>query len=274
MVFPCANPQCNKEYNNKRSLHLHYRQSPLCNPSSHSFPVGNAGPFGDFDLSDMDLSLTSLCEGSNNLRESLMDISFPLTSDSSCVGSAGSGSSGGSSDSGSSVGISVGSGISGIGSGGGVGVSGGSSSVSSSSGRGVGSGGSKGGSINNSIEGRGSVVVVVVVADPPPDIDSDSDSDDKFFDALSNSHCVECQIEYLGSCFDHCDLDSESGQSSNESELDDNGLDEFVEQNTVNKIYSPLTKRSQSITEHKCKSCTKNTNSYMRFYLIPIHKPS
>ena len=103
----------------------------------------------------------------------------------------------------------------------------------------------------------------------------DSDSDDKFFDELSNSHCVECQIEYLGSHFDHCDLDSESGQSSNESELDDNGLDEFVEQNTVNKIYSPLsTKRSQSITKHKCKSCTKNTNSYMRFYLIPIHKPS
>ena len=92
MAFPCANPWCNKEYNNKRSLHLHYQQSPLCNPSSHSFPVGNAGPFGDFDLSDMDLSLTSLCEGSNNLRESLMDISFPLLGDSSCVGSASSGS--------------------------------------------------------------------------------------------------------------------------------------------------------------------------------------
>ena len=195
--------------------------------------MGNAGPFGDFDLSDMDLSLTSLCEGSNNVRELLMDISFPLSGDSSCVGSASSG--------------------------------------SSSSGRGVGGGGSKGGSINNSIEGGGSVVVVV--ADPPPDIDSDSD--DKFFDALSDSHCVECQIEYLGSHFDHCDLDLESGQSSNESELDDNSLDKFVEQNTVNKIYSPLsTKRSQSITEHKGKSCTKNMNSYMRFYLIPIHIPS
>ena len=164
-----------------------------------------------------------------------------------------------------------GSGISGIGSGSGVGVGGGSSSVGGSSGRGVGGGGSKGGSINNSIEGGGSVVVVI--ADLPPDIDSDSDY--KFFDALSDSHCVECQIEYLGSHFDHCDLDSESGQSSNESELDDNGLDEFVEQNTVNKIYIPLsTKRSQSITEHKCKRCTKNTNSYMRFYLIPIHIPS
>ena len=46
--------------------------------------------------------------------------------------------------------------------------------------------------LTNSIEGRGSVVVVI--ADPPPDIDSDSD--DKFFDALSDSHCVECQIEY------------------------------------------------------------------------------
>ena len=70
------------------------------------------------------------------------------------------------------------------------------------------------GSINNSIGGGGSVVVVI--ADPPPDIDSDSD--DKFFDALSDSHCVECQIEYLGSQFDHFDLDSESGQSSDESE--------------------------------------------------------
>ena len=151
--------------------------------------------------------------------------------------------SGGGSSSGGGISVGSGSGISGIGSGGDVGVGGGSSSVSGgSSGRGVGGGGSKGGSINNSIEGGGSVVVVVI-ADPPPDIDSD----DKFFDTLSNSHCVKCQIEYLGSHFDHCDLDSESGQSSNESELDDNGLDEFVEQNIVNKIYSPLsTKRSQT----------------------------
>ena len=235
--------------------------------------MGNAGPFGDFDLSDMDLSLTSLCEGSNNLRELLMDISFPLSGDSSCVGSASSGS--GSFSRGGGSGMAVGGsggGISGISSGSGIGVGGGIGS-SGGSGRGVGGGGSKGGSINNSIEGRGSVVVVI--ADPPPDIDSDSDSDNKFFDALSDSHCVKCQIEYLGSHFDHFDLDSESGQSSNESELDDNGLDKFVEQNTVNKIYSPLsTKRSQSITKHKCKSCTKNMNSYMRFYLIPIHKPS
>ena len=201
-----------------------------------------------------------------------MDISFPLSSDSSCVGSASSSGGGFSGHGGISVGS--GGGISGIGSGGGVGVGGGSSSVGGSSGRCVGGGGSKGGSINNSIEGGGSVVVVVI-ADPPPDIDSDSDSDNNFFDVLSDSHCVECQIEYLGSHFDHCDLDSESGQSSDESELDDNSLDEFVEQNTVNKIYSPLsTKRSQSITKHKCKSCTKNTNSYMRFYLILIHKPS
>ena len=62
----------------------------------------------------------------------------------------------------------------------------------------------------------------------------------KFFDALSNSHCVECQIEYLGSHFDHFDLDSESGQSSDESELDDNGLDLFVEQNNVNEIIQSL----------------------------------
>ena len=67
------------------------------------------------------------------------------------------------------------------------------------------------------------VLLLVVIADPsPPDIDSDSDNE--FFDALSNSFCVECQIEYLGSQFDHFDLDSESGQSS-----DVNGLDEFVE---------------------------------------------
>ena len=174
----------------------------------------------------------------------------------------------------------VGSGISGSGGGSsGIGISGGGiGSDSSSSGSGVGRGGvggrggSIGGSINNNIGGGGSSVVVVI-ADPPADIDSDSDNE--FFDALSNSHCVECQIEYLGSQFDHFDLDSESGQSSNESELEDNGLDQFIEQNNVNKIYSPLsTKRSQSITKHKCKSCTKNTNSYMRFYLIPIHKPS
>ena len=241
MAFPCANPQCNKEYNNKRSLYLHYQQTPLCNPLSQSFPVGNAGPF-DFDLSDMDLSLTSPCDRSNNMRELLMDISFPLSGDSSCVGSASSGGGSGSFSSGGSFsgGISVGSGsgISGIGIGGGGGVSGGSISSGSSIGRGVGGGGSKGGSINNSIEGGGSVVVVI--ADPPPDIDSDSDSDDEFFDALSDSHCVECQIEYLGSHFDHFDLDSESGQSSNESELNDNGLDEFVEQNNVNKIIQSL----------------------------------
>ena len=173
----------------------------------------------------------------------------------------------------------VGSGISGSGggssgigiSGGGIG-SGGSSSGSGIGRGGVGSGGSIGGSMNNSIGGGGSNVVVVI-ADPPPDIDSDSDNE--FFDALSNSHRAKCQIEYLGSQFDYFDLDSESGQSSNESESDDNGLDQFVEQNNANKIYSPLsTKRSQSITKHKCKSCTKNMNSYMRFYLIPIDKPS
>ena len=89
MGFSCANPWCNKEYNNKRSLHLHYQQSPLCNPLSQSFPVGNAGPF-DFDLSDMDLSLTSLCDGSNNVQKLLMDISFALSGVSSCVGSGGS----------------------------------------------------------------------------------------------------------------------------------------------------------------------------------------
>ena len=208
-----------------------------------------------------------------------MDISFPLSSDSSCVGSAVSGGSsfscsGGSSSGGSrgggSISVGSGSGMSGVSSSSGVGVGGG---IGGCSGRGVGGGGSKGGSINNSIQGHYSVVVVI--ADPPPNSDSDSHSDNEFFDALSDSHCVKCQIEDLGSHFDHCDLDLESGKSSDDSELDDNGLDKFVEQNTVNKIYSPLsTKRSQSITKHKCKSCTKNTHSYIRFYLIPIHKPS
>ena len=138
--------------------------------------MGNAVPFGDFDLSDMDLSLTSLCEGSNNVRESLMDISFPLSSNSSCVGSVsssggsfsggGSGSGGGGSSGSSGISVGSGSGISGISSGGGIGVGGGICSVGGGSGIGVGGGGSKGGSINNSIEGR--ISVVVVIADPPP----------------------------------------------------------------------------------------------------------
>ena len=150
--------------------------------------------------------------------------------------------------------IGSGGGSSGIGiSSGGIGSGCGSSGSSIGRG-GVGRGSSTGGSINNSIGGGGGSSVVVVIADPPPDIDSDSDNE--FFDALSESHCVECQIEYLGSHFDHFDLDSESGQSSNESELEDNGLDQFIEQNNVNKIYSPLsTMISQSITEHKYKSC-------------------
>ena len=107
----------------------------------------------------------------------------------------------------------VGSGISGSGGGSsGIGIS--SGSIGSGGGSsddgigrgGVGSGSSTGGIINNSIGGGGSsVVVVIAIADPPPDIDSDSENE--FFDALSNSHCVECQIEYLGSQFDHFDLD-------------------------------------------------------------------
>ena len=59
----------------------------------------------------MDLSLTSLCDGSNNVQELLMDISFPLFSVSSCVGS-GSSSGGISRGIGSVSGLSVGSGIS------------------------------------------------------------------------------------------------------------------------------------------------------------------
>ena len=112
----------------------------------------------------------------------------------------------------------------------------------------IGGGGSKGGSINNSIEGRGSVVVVI--ADPPPDSDSDSDSDDKFFEALSDCHCVECQIEDLASHFDDFDLDSESGQSSDEPELDDNSPDEFVEQNNVDEIIQSLINNEFPIHHH------------------------
>ena len=56
------------------------------------------------------------------------------------------------------VSVGSGSGLSGISIGSGIGVSGGGSS-GGSIGRGVGSGGSKGGSINNSNEGRGSVVL-------------------------------------------------------------------------------------------------------------------
>ena len=169
-----------------------------------------------------------------------MDLSFPLSSDSSCVGSGGSGSGSISGSISVGSGISVGGGdggISGIGIGGGIGVSSGGGSCGSGIGRGVGGGSSKGGSINNSIEGRGSVVVVVI-ADPTPDIDSDSD--DEFFDALSHSHCVKCQIEWLDCEFDHFDLDSESGQSSDESELEDNSFDQFVEQNNVDKIIQSL----------------------------------
>ena len=89
-----------------------------------------------------------------------------------------------------------------------------------------------------------------------PDSDSDSDSDDEFFDALSDSHGVECQIEDLGSHFDHFDLDSESGQSSDEPELDDNSPENLLNKTMSMKLYSPLlTTSSQSITTHKCKSC-------------------
>ena len=238
--------------------------------------MGNAGPFGNFDLSDMDLSLTSLCEGSNNLRESLMDISFPRSGDSSCVGSASSGGSSFSSGSGISGhggGSSCGSGSSGSGCGNGVsgGIGGGGIGGGSSSGRGVGDGGSRGGSINNSIKGSGSVAVVI--ADPPPD--SDSDSDDKFFDALSDSHCVECQIVDLGSHFDHFDLDSESGQSSNELELDDNYPDEFVEQNNVDEIIQSLINNELPI--HHCTQVQKlhpveeDLMIVMKKHNLPIH---
>ena len=234
--------------------------------------MGDAGPFGDFDLSDMDLSLTSLCEGSNNLRESLMDISFPLLGDSSCVGSASSSGGSFSGGGGSSSGGGSGSGGGGSGSGHDNGV-GGSIGSGGGSGRGVGDGGSRGGSINNSIEGSGSVAVVI--ADPPPNSDSDSDSDDKFFDALSDSHGVECQIVDLGSHFDHFNLDSESGQSSDEPELDVNNPDEFVEQNNVDKIIQsfinnelPIHHRTQVQKLHPVE---EDLMIVMKKHNLPIH---
>ena len=170
-----------------------------------------------------------------------------------------------------------GSGISGISSGSGVGVSGGIGSggigSGSDSGRGVGDGGSKGGSINNSIEGGGSVAVVI--ADPPPDSDSDSDSDNEFFDALSDSHGVECQIEDLGSHFDHFDLDSESGQSSDEPELDDNSPDEFIEQNNVNKIIQSLIDNELPIHHRtqvqKLHPVEEDLMIVMKKHNLPIH---
>ena len=117
------------------------------------------------------------------------------------------------------------------------------------------------------------LLLLLFIADPPPDIDSYSD--DKFFDTLSNSHCVKCQIEYLGSHFDHCDLDSESGQSSNESELDDNGLDKFVEQNNVDKIIQSLIHNELPI--HHCTQVQKlhpveeDLMIVMKKHNLPIH---
>ena len=182
---------------------------------------------------------------------------------------AASGAAGGSGGSSSGGVGSGGSGISGISSGSGVGVGGGISG----SGRGVGDGGSKGGSINNSIKGGGSVAVVI--ADPSTNSDSDSDSDDEFFDALSDSHGVKCQIEDLGSHFVHFDLDSESGQSSNEPELDDNSPDEFVEQNNVNNIIQSLINNELPIHHHtqvqKLHPLEEDLMIVMKKYSLPIH---
>ena len=66
---------------------------------------------------------------------------------------------------------------------------------------------------------------------------------------------MECQIEDLGSHFDHFDLDSESGQSSNEPELDDNNPDEFVEQNNVDEIIQSLINNELPI--HHCTQVQK-----------------
>ena len=101
--------------------------------------------------------------------------------------------------------------------------------------------GSIGGSISSSI-GGGDSSVVVAIADNPPITDVqniDSDSDDKFFDALSDSHSVECQIDYWESQFDLPDLDSEPGQSSNESEFKDKGLNNSLSKTMSIKFTVP-----------------------------------
>ena len=117
--------------------------------------------------------------------------------------------------------------------------------------------------------------VAVVIADPPPNSDSDSDSDDKFFDALSDSHGVKCQIVDLGSHFDHFDLDSESGQSSDEPELDDNNPDEFVEQNNVDEIIQSLIDNELPIHHRtqvqKLHPVEEDLMIVMKKHNLPIH---
>ena len=213
--------------------------------------MGNAGPF-DFDLSDMDLSLTSLCEGSNIVRESLMDISFPLSGDSSCVGSAGS--SGGSfrGGGGSSGSVGSGGGISGISSGTGVRVSGGGSSVGSGSGGGV------------------AVVVAKVAA-----LTTALRAEAVLLLSLLTLHLTLIQIQTMNSLMHYpipivsnvklniwvliliivIWIQNLGNQVMSQSWMT-MALTNLLNKTLSMKLYSPLsTLSSQSMTEHKCKSC-------------------
>ena len=79
----------------------------------------------------------------------------------------------------------------------------------------------------------------------------------------------------MGSHFDHFDLDSESGQSTDKPELDDDSPDEFVEQNNVNKIIQSLIDNKLPI--HHCTQVQKlhpveeDLMIVMKKHNLPIH---
>ena len=79
----------------------------------------------------------------------------------------------------------------------------------------------------------------------------------------------------FGFHFDHFDLDSESGQSSNEPELDDNNPDEFVEQNNVDKIIQSLINNELPIHHHtqvqKLRPVEEDLMIVMKKHNLPIH---
>ena len=79
----------------------------------------------------------------------------------------------------------------------------------------------------------------------------------------------------MGSHFDHFDLDSESGQSSNEPELDDNSPDEFVEQNNVNEIIQSLIDNELPIHHQtqvqKLHPVEEDLMILMKKHNLPIH---
>ena len=79
----------------------------------------------------------------------------------------------------------------------------------------------------------------------------------------------------MGSHFDHFDLDSESGQSSDEPELDDNNPDEFVEQNNVDKIIQSLIDNELPIHHRtqvqKLHPVEEDLMIVMKKHNLPIH---